>query len=57
MVYYCFAWCSFVVSSQVHCAAGPTFGDSLALKKIYLMWSVLVSSIGTLLVYTHNLLP
>ena len=42
---------------HVHCATGPTFADSLALKKIILMWSVLASSIGNLLEYTHNLLP
>ena len=57
MVYYCFPWCSWVFSCQVHSATGPTFADSLALKKIILMWSVLDSSIGILLEYTHNLLP
>ena len=56
MVYYCFAWCSWVSSCQVHCATGPTFVDFLALKKIILMWSVLASSIGALLEHTHNLL-
>ena len=45
MVYYCFACCSWVFSCQVHCAAGLTFADSLALKKIILMWSTLASSL------------
>ena len=45
MVYYCFARCSWVFSCQVHCAAGLTFADSLALKKIILMWSTLASSL------------
>ena len=57
MVYFCFAWCSWVSSCQAHCATGPTFADSLALKKIILMWSVFASSIGTPLENTHNLLP
>ena len=33
------------IQKQVHCATGPTFTDSLALKKIILMWLVLASSI------------
>ena len=37
IVYYCFAWCSWISSCQVHCATGPTFADSLALKKMILM--------------------
>ena len=57
MVYFCFAWCSCISSCQVHCLTGPTFADSLALKKIILMWSALASSIGSRLEYTHNLLP
>ena len=57
IVYYCFAWSSWISSCQVHCATGPTFADSLALKKMILMWSVLTTSIGPPLGYTHNLLP
>ena len=37
------------IQKQVHCATGPTFADSLALQKIIVMWSVLVTSIGALL--------
>ena len=44
------------IQKQVQCTTAPTFADSLALKKTILMWSVLASSIGTLLEYTHNLL-
>ena len=29
------------IKKQVHCATGPTFAESLALKKIILKWSVL----------------
>ena len=50
-------WCSCLTSCQVHCATGPSFADSLALKKIILMWSALAGSVGTPLEYTHNLLP
>ena len=57
MVYYCSGWCSWASSCQINCATGPTFVDSVALKKIILMCSVLASSIGTLLEYTHNLVP
>ena len=45
------------IQKQIHNVTGPTFGDSLALEKIILMWSVLTSSVGTLLEHTHNLLP
>ena len=45
------------IQKKVHCATGSTFADSLTLKKIILMLLVLSSSIGTLLEYTHNLLP
>ena len=37
------------MQKQVNCATGSTFSDSLALQKIIAMWSVLVSSIDTLL--------
>ena len=33
------------IRKQVHCATSPTFTDSLAIKKIILMWLVLASSI------------
>ena len=45
------------IQKQIHCTTAPIFADSLALKKIILIWLVLASSIGTLLEYTHNLLP
>ena len=45
------------IQKQVHCATGPTFANSLALKKIILMWLVFASSIDTLLEYTRNLIP
>ena len=37
----------------MHCATGPTVADFLALEKIVVMWSVLVSSIDTLLSNAH----
>ena len=45
------------IKKQTHCATSPIFADYLALKEIILMWSVLASSIGTLLEYSHNLFP
>ena len=36
-----------------HCATGPTFAYFLALLKIKVMWSVLVSSIGTIIEDAH----
>ena len=57
MVYYRFAWCFWVSSCKIHCATGSTFPHSLALKKTILMRSVLASSRGFFIEYTHNLLP
>ena len=41
------------IQKQIHCATGPTFADSLVLQKVIVMWSVMVSSIGTLLEDAH----
>ena len=45
------------IQKQVHCATGPTFTDSRPLQKIIVMWSVLISSIGTLLDNAHMGFP
>ena len=37
------------IQKQVHFATAPKFADFLALQKMILMWSVLVSSVATLL--------
>ena len=42
-----------MIQKQVYCATGLTFADSLALQKIIVMWSVLLSSTGTLLEDAH----
>ena len=41
------------IQKQIHCATGPTFADSPVLQKVIVMWSVMVSSIGTLLEDAH----
>ena len=41
------------IQKQLNRATGPTFADSQALQKIIAMWSVLVSSIDTLLEDAH----
>ena len=41
------------IQKQVHRATGPTFADSVALQKIIVMWSVLISSVGTRLEGNH----
>ena len=35
------------IQKQAHCATGPRFADSLVLKKIIVIRSISVSSIGT----------
>ena len=45
------------IQKQVHCATGPTLADSRPLQKIIVMWSVLISSIGTLLDNAHMGFP
>ena len=41
------------IQKQVHYAIGPTLAETLVLQKNIIMWSVLVSSIGTLLEDAH----
>ena len=41
------------IKKQVNWATGSTFADSQSLQKIIAMWSVLVSSIDTLLEVSH----
>ena len=56
-----FGWCSCLllgyvgkkIQKHVHSATGSIFADFLALQKIIVMRSILVSSIGTLLEGAH----
>ena len=41
------------IKKQVHYATGPTFAYFLALLKMIVMWSLLVSSIGTIIEDAH----
>ena len=42
------------IQKQVHCATGPTFVASLALKKIILKWSVLAHSMYSFRIYSQS---
>ena len=46
-------WILLGIQNQVNCVTGPSFAAFLALKEIIVMWSLLVSSIGTPLEHAH----